>query len=38
VSVRGALTPLIGRGPITQRPNASRFARNVCSVPAPASR
>jgi len=38
VLVFGSLTPLIGRGLITQRVNASRFARSVCSVPAPLSR
>lgn len=38
VLVSGAVTPLIGRGLITQRVNASRFARSVCSVPAPLSR
>jgi hypothetical protein len=38
VDVSGTLTPLIGRGLITHRPNASRFARSVDSVPAPLSR
>ena len=38
VLIRGTLTPLIGRGLITQRPNASLLARSVDSVPAPPSR
>src|SRR3984885_9365363 len=38
VFVLGSLTPVIGRGLITQRENASRLARSVCSVPAPLSR
>ncbi len=38
VFVFGSLTPLIGLGLITWRPNASRLARSVCSVPAPLSR
>ena len=38
VLVFGSLTPVIGRGMITQRENASRLARSVCSVPAPLSR
>jgi hypothetical protein len=38
VPVFGSVTPLIGRGLITQRVNASRLARSVCSVPAPLSR
>src|ERR1700734_2834215 len=38
VFVVGSLTPVIGRGLITQRENASRLARSVCSVPAPLSR
>ncbi len=38
VLVFGSVTPLIGRGLITQRENASRLARSVSSVPAPLSR
>ena len=38
VFVLGSLTPVIGRGLITHRVNASRLARSVCSVPAPLSR
>ena len=34
----GSVTPVIGRGRITQRENASRLARSVDSVPAPLSR
>ena len=38
VLVLGSETPLIGRGLITQRENASRLARSVSSVPEPLSR
>ena len=38
VLVFGSPTPVIGFGLITQRVNASRLARSVCSVPAPLSR
>jgi hypothetical protein len=38
VLVRGVPIPGTGRGLITQRANASRLARSVCSVPAPLSR